>query len=216
MIRSWVSSQYLGHKSLKEGFDIIKRSLENVAITSPNFQDHTDTTDTGVGIGGFVVNADTFVYRINDATYIKGSGAQIGTLIPHDTTDNTASGGYDVTAKYYRAGALMINASGNFSMILADNEVDEADGGRAKALGYLMDKLAVSDFTDKAIVAFYIVGNYDDAFVSTTTLRLGTALTGSTSSFRIYSFGGSTFANTPTAPAVAGVSYDGAQLLGLL
>ena len=212
MLRSWLSSQYLGHQNLKNALESPRC---NVVLTSPEFGDHTDTTATGKGIGGFIVIGSTFAYRINDTIYIKGP-EMFGTIIPHDATDNTASGGYDVTAKYCRAGALLIDADGTITSVLADSEAAVSVGGRERALGYLMAKLSEDDDGDKAIIAFFVVGDYTTAFVSTTTLRLGTAPTAGTSSIRVYSFGGTPHVNTPTAPVTPGVTYDGAQMLGLI
>jgi len=199
MINAWVSANYLGHKNLKTALDSLKRANENVALTTPTFGAHTDTTATSAGIGGFITINATFAYRIEDATYVKGI-ALVGTVVPHDDTDNTASGGYDVTATYYRAGVILINSSGTVSFQLADTEAG-AVGGKPRALALLIDQLTTTDIDDKAIIGFFVVGDGTNAFTSTTTLAVGTNLD-------IYGCGGMALSS--------GLSTDGGQMIGLL
>ena len=212
-IRSWTSAQYLGHTNLKHSLDAIKQSIENVAITSPNFILYPTTVTDGTGLGGYLRVQQTFLYRIGDTTYLKGVGitqaANTGdatcSLLPHSSTDNTASGGYDVTASRYRAGVLLIDADGTFSTIIAETEGSNVwgvtAGSRLAAIGYLVEDLAYADIEDKAIVAFFVIGDGTNAFTSTSTLTISTNLD-------FYEAGGMVLAS--------GVSTDGGQMLGLL
>lgn len=213
MLRSWVSSQYLGHANLKAALDKIKRGFENVVITSPNFILYPTTMTNGTGLGGYLRIQQTFMYRIEDTTYIKGMGitqaANTGdatcSLLPRHATNNTASGGYDVTATRYRAGVLLINASGTFSTIVASTEGSNVwginAGGRLAALGYLVDRLETADIDDQAIVAFFVIGDGTNAFTATSSLTISTNLD-------FYEAGGMVLST--------GVSTDGGQMLGLL
>ena len=215
MIRAWTSSQYLGHKNLKDALDAIKRSVENVALTNGGLIVYPDTATTaaGGGIGGFLRVVSTFVYRIEDVAYLKGvgitqtpnTGDKTCCLIPHDATDNTASGGYDVTATYYRAGVLLIDADGVFTVKMSDTQAGKALGislgGRAGALRNLINDLSTSDIDGKAIVAFYVIGDGTNAFTSTSSLTIATNLD-------LYQCGGMVLSS--------GVSTDGNQMLGLL
>jgi hypothetical protein len=222
MIRSWTSAQYLGHANLKHSLDSIKRSIENVALSPVGLAVYPDTVSGAVagGLGGFLrIGAiggaanGTFMYRIGDVAYIKGSGItgaintgdKTCTLIPHHATDNTASGGFDVAATYYRAGVLLINASGVWSVKMATksagNFMGLTAGGRQQALGYLLEELDTEDLEDKAVCAFYVIGDGVNAFVATTSLTIATNLD-------LYCCGGMALAT--------GVSTDGNQLLGLL
>lgn len=200
MIRSWVAANYLGHANLKTALDAIKRSFENVAIISPAWGAHTDTTATSQGIGGFATIGATFCYRIEDVGYVKGK-ALVGGFIPHHATDNTASGGYDVTAGYYRAGVVLVNSAGTISFKLASDLSNGSAGSKARALANLIEELETTDIDDKAILAFYVVGDGTNAFTATTTLTLGT-------DFDIYGCGGMALSS--------GLSTDGGQMLGLL
>jgi len=216
MLREWTSSQYLGHKNLKDALDAIKRSFENVALTPPllTVYDDTATTSAGGGLGGFLRVTNTFAYRIEDVVYIKGlgitqtpnTGDKTCCLIPHNSSDNTASGGYDVTATYYRAGVLLIDSSGVFSVLLgtlagSSKGVGTAGGARTQALANLLDRLDSSDLESKAIVAFFVIGDGTNAFVSTTSLTISTNLD-------LYQLGGRALSS--------GQSYDGDMMLGLL
>ena len=204
----------MGHKNLKDALDAIKRSIENVALTNGGLIVYPDTvTSSNGGLGGFLRVVSTFVYRIEDVAYLKelgitqtvNSGDKTCCLIPHDATDNTASGGYDVTATYYRAGVLLIDADGVFTVKMSETEAGKALGislgGRAGALRNLINDLSTSDIDGKAIVAFYVIGDGTNAFTSTSSLTIATNLD-------LYQCGGMVLSS--------GVSTDGNQMLGLL
>lgn len=219
MLRSWVSSQYLGHANLKNSLDSIKRSIENVALTAPGLTvyDDTMTTAVGGGLGGFLRVVATFLYRIEDAIYMKGtgitqainSGDKTCRLIPGNQNvsgaDQTAAYGDEITTAYYKAGVLLIDASGNFSTVISSTEAGKVKGvsagARAQALGYLLDELDTADIDDKAVVAFFVIGDGTNTFTSTSSLTIATNLD-------LYQLGGMALSS--------GQSTDGAQMLGLL
>jgi hypothetical protein len=221
MLREWTSSQYLGHANLKNALDSIARSFQNVALTPPGFILVPTTQSTSGGLGGYLrvggATGGTFMFRIEGETYIKGAGITDAvstgldtggttcSLIPHSATDNTATGGFDVTAGYYRAGVLLVNASGVFSSICASSEASRlkgvSGGARMQALAYLVDELETSDIEDKAIVCFFVIGDGTNAFTSTTTLTINTDTD-------LYQCGGMALST--------GQSTDGIQLLGLI
>jgi len=213
MIREWYSSQYLGHASLKAGFDVFRMAVENVALTLPTLVQQPDSTTGTAGLGGYLRVSTTFMYKINGATYMKGlgitsavnTGDSTCSLIPHSATNNTATGGYDVTATRYRAGVLLIDSAGLFTSIVSSVEGGSTWGvsaaNRANALGYLVNRLTATNIADKAIVAFFAVGDGTNAFTSTSTLTINT-------NFDVYGLGGMALAT--------GQSTDGGQMLGLL
>jgi hypothetical protein len=175
------------------------------------------TQSTISALGGYLRVTATFMYRIGDLTYLKGVGitdavstsATAGgvtcSLIPHSATNNTATGGYDIPATYYRAGVLLINADGVFSTIMADTLAGATwgvtSGSRMHALSYLVNKLSPSDLDGKSVVAFFVVGDGTNLFTSTSTLTIATDLD-------LYQCGGMAIAT--------GQSTDGNQMLGLL
>ena len=215
MIRSWTSSQYLGHQNLKDALDCIKRSFENTALTPVLATVYPDTQTATPGYGAILRVVQTFAYRIGDTTYFKGVGATSAVntgdctcgLIPRTATDQTAAGDNDITATYYRAGVLLIDASGNFSSVVGEmagrgsGGVGTAGGSRSVALGKLLNKLTTDDIEDKAIVAFWVIGDGTNAFTSTSSVAIQTSLD-------LYQCGGRALST--------GQSYDGNQMLGLL
>ena len=219
MLREWTSAQVLGHENLRKGFNILKRSFENVALTPPLLTVYDDTvTTTNGNRGGFLRITNTFAYRIEDVTYIKGlgitqtinTGDKVGPLLAHNpdtTVDQTAAyAASDITATYYRAGVLLINSAGTFSFILGPltgrgQGIGAAGGARTQALANLLDYVDTSDIEDKAIVAFYVIGDGTNAFTSTTSLTISTNLD-------LYQCGGRALSS--------GQSYDGNMILGLL
>jgi hypothetical protein len=214
-IRSWVSANYLGNQNLKDTLDCIKRSIENVALSPAGLAIYDDTvTSTAIGLGTRLRVNGTFMYRIGDTAYIKGlgitqavnTGDSTVKVIPHPATgDNTATGGYDVPATYYRAGVMLIDSNGAFTSkpcaTLAGKSLGISAGGRLGALRNLINSLTTSDIEDKAVVAFWVVGDGTNAFTSTSSLTIATNLD-------IYNCGGMALAT--------GVSTDGNQMLGLL
>jgi len=214
MIRSWISSQYLGHQNLKNALDCIKRSFENTALTPVLATVYPDTVSGTPGMGGILRVVQTFAYRIGDTTYLKGVGitSAINTgdctvgLIQRTATDQTAAGDNNIAATYYRAGVLLIDSSGNFSSIAGpqtgrQDGIGAAGGARSRALANLVDQLDTDDIEDKAIVAFWVIGDGTNAFTSTSSLTISTNLD-------LYQCGGRALAT--------GQSYDGNQMLGLL
>ena len=145
--------------------------------------------------------------------YIKGAGTSSSlstdltpSLLPHDANDNTAAGDYDLAAGYYRAGVVLIDADGAFTVKLAETAAGHTDGvgaigGRQRALGYLMEDMETADIEDKAICAFYVIGDGSNLFTSTSSLTISTNLD-------IYNCGGMALST--------GVSTDGNQMLALL
>lgn len=212
-ILAWTSAQYLGHKNLQDTLTYIKRGRENVALSPTGFIIYPDTQSGTGGLGASLRVVQTFVYRIDDDVYIRGvgltsaatiAGDRTCTLIPHDSADNTASGGYDIPATYYRAGVLLVDSTGAFSVkmgAMAGAVHGVKAAGRAKALSLLVDALEPADLAGKAIVAFYAVGDGTNLFVSTTSMTIDTSVD-------IYNCGGMALST--------GVSTDGNQLLALL
>jgi hypothetical protein len=220
MLREWTSSQYLGHQNLKNALDAIKRSLSNVAL-SPVEIALQPTTVSNFGRGGMLrigtaATNGTFLYRIEDTFYLKGAGTASALqgdttpcLLPHNpdlTVDQTAAyAASDITAGYYRAGVVLIDAAGTWSVVVGEltgrtDGVGTTGGARERALAKLVDVLDTTDLEDKAIVAFYVIGDGSAAFTSTSTLTIATNLD-------IYRCGGMTLST--------GVSTDGNQILGL-
>jgi len=220
MIRSWTSAQYLGHKNLKDSLDSIKRSIENVALTPVLFT-LCPTTVSNFGGGGYLrlgtaATNGTFLYRIEDTMYLKGTGTASALggdltpcLLPHNpdlTVDQTAAyAASDIPAGGYRAGVVLIDTSGTW-VIKVGEAAGKTDGvgtagGRTRALSHLMDALDTSDLEDAAVAAFYVIGDGTNAFTSTSSLTIATDLD-------LYNCGGMTLAT--------GVSTDGNQMLGLL
>ena len=221
MLREWTSSQYLGHAALKGALDAIKRSFSNVAL-SPVPMTLIPTTDSAFGRGGMLVlgtaaTNGTFLYRIEDTLYLKGSGAVSALqgdttpcLLPHNpdlTVDQTkAYAASDITAGYYRAGVLLIDSAGTWSVVVGELTgrtagVGTTGGARERALAKLVDALDTDDLESKAIVAFYVIGDGTNAFTSTTTLTISTDTD-------LYLCGGMALST--------GVSTDGNQVLGML
>ena len=221
MIRTWTSSQYLGHQNLKNALDAIKRSLSNVALTPVLFT-LQPTTVSNFGRGGMLrlgtaATNGTFLYRIEDTFYIKGTGTASALttgdttpcLLPHNpdlTVDQTAAyEASDITAGYYRAGVVLIDADGNWSVVVGEltgrTDGVGTSGARDRALAKLVDVLDTDDLKTKAIACFYVIGDGSSAFTSTSTLTIATNLD-------IYNCGGMTLST--------GVSTDGNQILGLL
>jgi len=219
MLRSWTNANYLGHKNLKDALDKVKRGIENVVLSAPALTVYPDgvTTAAAGGLGGYLRVGGTFLYRIEDVAYLKStgitqavnSGDKSCQLIPGNrgtaNADQTATGGYDVTATYYRAGVLLIDSSGNFSVKMASVEAGKSlgisEGGRLGALRNLLNELESSDIADKAIVCFYVIGDGTNAFVNTTSLTISTNLD-------LYQLGGMALST--------GQSTDGGQMLGIL
>jgi len=213
MLREWTSSQYLGHANLKNALDSIARAITNVVITPPGLALYPTTMTNATGVGGYLRVSSTFSYRIEGTTYTKGVGitqaANTGdatcTLIPHSATDNTATGGFDITAAYYRAGVLLIDADGTFTTIMSATQAGKtwgvSAGNRSQALAYLVDTLDTDDIDDKAIVSFFVIGDGTTAFTSTSTLTIATNLD-------LYNCGGMALSS--------GVSTDGNQMLGII
>jgi len=212
MLREWVSSQYLGHQNLKNALDAIKRSFENVALSNPALTVYPDTMTDDVGLGGILRIGGTFLYRIEDVTYVKGTGitqaidtgdATVG-LLQRTATDQTAASDNDITATYYRAGVLLIDADGAFSTAygtLTGRQDGVSAGARLRALSNLLDSIDTDDLEDKAIVSFFVIGDGTNAFTSTSSLEISTNLD-------LYQLGGMELST--------GQSTDGGQLLGLL
>lgn len=221
MLREWTSSQYLGHAALKGALDAIKRSFQNVAL-SPVEIGLIPTTDSAFGRGGMLTlgtaaTNGTFLYRIEDTFYLKGAGTASALqgdttpcLLPHNpdlTVDQTAAyEASDITAGYYRAGVLLIDSAGTWSVVVGEltgrtDGVGTTGGARERALSKLFDVLDTDDLETKAIVAFYVIGDGSNAFTSTSTLTISTNID-------LYRLGGMTLST--------GVSTDGNQILGLL
>jgi hypothetical protein len=221
MLREWTSSQYLGHASLKNALNAIKRSLSNVALTPVLFT-LQPTTVSNFGRGGMLrlgtaATNGTFLYRIEDTFYLKGTGTASALrtgdttpcLLPHNpdtTVDQTkAYADSDITAGYYRAGVVLIDSAGAWSVVVG--ELTGRTGGigtagaRDRALSKLVNVLDTDDLETKAIACFYVIGDGSNAFTSTSTLTIATDLD-------IYNCGGMTLST--------GVSTDGNQILGLL
>lgn len=212
MLRSWTNAGYLGHQNLKNTFDNIKRSFENVALSAPVLTVYPDTMTAAVGLGGMLRVGGTFMFRIEDVTYIKGTGitqainsgdATIG-LLQRTATDQTAASDNDITATYFKAGVLLIDADGNFS-VLYGSETGRQDGipegARLRALSNLLNTLSNTALTSKAIVCFFVIGDGTNAFTSTSSLTISTNLD-------LYQVGGMAIAT--------GQSTDGGQMLGAL
>lgn len=213
MLREWVSSQYLGHQNLKNALDAIKRSIENVALTAPTLIVYPDTITEANNLGGQLRVQATFLYRIEDVAYLKGvgitqavnTGDKTCNLIPRTATDQTAASDYNITATYYRAGVLLIDATGAWSVVMADTLAGKSlgisAGGRAGAIRNLLDQLETADIEDKAVVAIYVIGDGTNAFTATSSLTISTNLD-------LYQCGGMALSS--------GQSTDGNQMLGLL
>lgn len=220
-VLSWTSANYLGHANLKAALNTIKRSRANVALSVVDMT-LQPTTVSGFGRGGLLrlgtTANSTFIYRIEDTFYLKGSGAVSALqgdttpcLLPHNpdlTVDQTAAyAASDITAGYYRAGALLIDASGNFSVVVGEltgrvNGIGTAaSGARELAISKLSDVLTSTILSTKAIVALYVIGDGTNAFTSTSTLTIATNID-------IYRMGGMAISS--------GLSNDGFDMLGLL
>ena len=222
MLREWTSSQYLGHANLKNALDAIKRSFQNVAL-SPVELALQPTTVSNFGRGGMLrlgtaATNGTFLYRIEDTFYLKGAGTASALttgdttpcLLPHNpdlTVDQTkAYAASDITAGYCRAGVVLIDDAGEWSVVVGEltgrtDGVGTTGGQRERALAKLFDVLDTDDLKTKAIVAFYVIGDGSAAFTSTSTLTVSTNLD-------IYTLGGMALSS--------GLSTDGGQMLGLL
>lgn len=204
----------MGHANLKNALDSIKRSIENVVLTPPLLTVYPDTMTAAVGLGGMLRITNTFCYRIEDTTYIKGLGitqaintgdATVG-LLQRTATDQTAASDNDITATYYKAGVLLIDADGVFSIVYGSltgrtSGIGAAGGARTHALSNLIDQLDTDDLDDKAIVAFFVIGDGTNGFTSTSSLTISTNLD-------LYQCGGRALSS--------GQSYDGNDMLGLL
>jgi hypothetical protein len=213
MIRSWVPADYLGHKNLKSALDSIKRGLENVALTPANLCCTFNSSTLNHGMGTVLRVQQTFIYRIEDTTYVKGMGitSNVNTgdatpyLLPRTATDQTAASTNNITSGYYRAGVLLIDASGNFSTKVCSTQASNLNGlylgGRAQALAYLVSELSTTDLSTKAIVAFYSIGSGAAAYLATTSLVIATDID-------LYQVGGMVLSS--------GNSTDGGQMLGLI
>jgi hypothetical protein len=222
MLRTWTSSQYLGHANLKNALDAIKRSLSNVAL-SPVYFTLQPTTVSNFGRGGMLrlgtaATNGTFLYRIEDTFYLKGAGTASALitgdttpcLLPHNpdtTVDQTAAyAASDITAGYYRAGVVLVDSAGSFSVLVGEltgrtDGVGTTGGARERALSKLASVMTTDILQTKAIVAFYVIGDGTNAFTSTSTLTISTDLD-------IYNCGGMALST--------GVSTDGNQVLGML
>lgn len=201
MINAWTTEKYLQAANLKAALDTIKRSRENKAVTPVGLAAHTDTTATAAGLGGFctIGEGGTFSYRIEDVIYQKGA-ALIGNLVPHDTTDNTAAGAYDITAGYYRAGCLLIDGAGTVTKVYGALSNGSA-GGQAKAIANLISVLTTTDLSTKAVIGFFIIGDGSSAFIPTSSLTISTNL-------QLYSCGGTVLSS--------GLSSGGDSLIAAL
>ena len=193
MINSWTNANYLGHKNLKKALDMLKRSKENIVLFPPAIAACTGADYRGEGTYGacaLIQAGTTFSFRIEDAMYSKGKSLIVGIL----------SAAQAVTTAKYRAGVILIDAAGTYSIIRGE-ESDGSVGGKTGAVNNLIDALNNTDLEDKAVVAVFVAGDGSNAFLSTASLLVGTNLD-------LYSCGGMALSS--------GLSTDGQQLLGLL
>lgn len=183
-----------------------------MALSAPNLIVYPDTMTNACGLGGMLRVQQSFLFRIEDTIYVKGTGitqavnsgdATVG-LIQRTATDQTAAGDNDITATYYRAGALLIDSSGNFSVVYGSQTGRQdgiSAGARLRALGNMLSALDSDALESKAIVCFFVIGDGTNAFTSTSSLTISTNLD-------LYQLGGMVLST--------GQSTDGGQLLGLL
>ena len=179
---------------------MLKRAMENrVIYPGGNLAAVTGADYRGEGTNGacaIIQASATFLFRIEDVAYEKGKGLIAG-LIPKTSADMKAASANDVTAAYYRAGAVLINAAGTYSFLLGAQGI----AGKASAIQKLIDAISNTALEDKAIVAFYVIGDGTNAFLSSASLLVGTNLD-------VFGFGGMAVSS--------GLSTDGEQMVGIL